>query len=112
MPCKRGNGGYAALMFAFYDFETSGISPSFDQPLQFAAILADDNLEPRKKVNVHCRVSCKTDMRPTQHRKLHTGQFANYASSHSEREALGDGRTVQKSYIEPASTKSAWQSRG
>jgi exodeoxyribonuclease I len=27
---------------AFYDLETTGISPVFDQPLQLAAILTDD----------------------------------------------------------------------
>ena len=32
-------------MFAFYDFETTGISPAFDQPLQFAAILVDDEFQ-------------------------------------------------------------------
>jgi exonuclease I len=29
-------------MFAFYDYETTGTSPTFDQPTQFAAILTDD----------------------------------------------------------------------
>lgn len=27
--------------FVFYDLETTGISPAYDQPLQFAAILTD-----------------------------------------------------------------------
>ena len=27
--------------FVFYDYETTGISPEYDQPLQFAAIITD-----------------------------------------------------------------------
>ncbi len=32
-------------MFVFYDFETTGTSPAFDPPLQFAAILTDDDFK-------------------------------------------------------------------
>ncbi|MBK0401213.1 exodeoxyribonuclease I [Limibaculum sp. M0105] len=44
-------------MFAVYDLETSGISPAFDQPLQFAAILTDDELNPVERVNIRCRLA-------------------------------------------------------
>lgn len=44
-------------MFVFYDFETTGTSPAFDQPLQFAAILTDDELEPTDEINIRCRLS-------------------------------------------------------
>ena len=44
-------------MFVFYDFETTGVSPAFDQPLQFAAILTDDNLNPVDEVNIRCRLA-------------------------------------------------------
>jgi len=44
-------------MFAFYDFETTGISPAFDQPLQFAAILVDDEFQEIERVNLRCRLS-------------------------------------------------------
>lgn len=44
-------------MFVFYDFETSGLSPAFDQPLQFAAILTDDDLDEVERVNIRCRLS-------------------------------------------------------
>ena len=44
-------------MFAFYDFETTGISPAFDQPLQFAAILVDDDFQEIERVNLRCRLS-------------------------------------------------------
>ncbi|MBE7635946.1 exodeoxyribonuclease I [Sneathiella sp. P13V-1] len=44
-------------MFAFYDLETSGTSPAFDQPLQFAGILTNDDLEEVERVNIRCRLS-------------------------------------------------------
>ena len=44
-------------MFAFYDFETTGTSPAFDQPLQFAAILTDDHFNEIERVNIRCRLS-------------------------------------------------------
>lgn len=43
-------------MFAFYDFETTGISPAFDQPLQFAAILVDEDLHEVDRRNLRCRL--------------------------------------------------------
>ncbi len=42
-------------MFAIYDLETTGTSPAFDQPLQFAAILTDDNLNQVERVDIRCR---------------------------------------------------------
>jgi len=44
-------------MFAFYDLETTGTSPAFDQPVQFAAILTDQWLQPVESVNIRCRIS-------------------------------------------------------
>lgn len=44
-------------MFVFYDFETTGTSPAFDQPLQFAAILTDDDLNPLDRVDIRCRLA-------------------------------------------------------
>jgi len=44
-------------MFVFYDFETSGTSPAFDQPLQFAAILTDDDFKQIERVDIRCRLS-------------------------------------------------------
>ena len=44
-------------MFAFYDFETTGISPAFDQPLQFAAILVDNEFQEIERVSLRCRLS-------------------------------------------------------
>jgi len=44
-------------VYVFYDFETTGTSPAFDQPLQFAAIRTDDDLNPVDEVNIRCRLS-------------------------------------------------------
>ncbi|MEP2028231.1 MAG: exonuclease domain-containing protein [Paracoccaceae bacterium] len=44
-------------MFAFYDLETTGTSAAFDQPLQFAAILTDDEFNQIERVNIRCRLS-------------------------------------------------------
>lgn len=44
-------------VYVFYDFETTGTSPAFDQPLQFAAILTDAELEPVGEINIRCRLS-------------------------------------------------------
>ncbi len=44
-------------MFAFYDLETSGTSPAFDQPLQFAGILTDDRLDEIERIDIRCRLS-------------------------------------------------------
>ena len=45
------------MRFAFYDLETSGTNPAYDQPLQFAAILTDDRLEQLDEFNIRCRLS-------------------------------------------------------
>ena len=45
------------MTFAFYDLETTGISPAFDQPLQFAAILTDDAFREVERVNLRCRIA-------------------------------------------------------
>ena len=45
------------MTFAFYDLETTGISPAFDQPLQFAAILTDGAFREIERVNLRCRIA-------------------------------------------------------
>lgn len=45
------------MPFAFYDLETSGTNPAYDQPLQFAAILTDDRLEQLDEFNIRCQLS-------------------------------------------------------
>lgn len=45
------------MAFVFYDLETSGISPAFDQPLQFAAIRTDDSFVEIERVNLRCRIA-------------------------------------------------------
>jgi exodeoxyribonuclease-1 len=44
-------------MFAFYDFETTGTSAAFDQPLQFAAILTDNEFNQIERVDIRCKLS-------------------------------------------------------
>ena len=43
--------------FVFYDLETTGISPEFDQPLQFAAIWTDENFVEKARINIRCRLA-------------------------------------------------------
>jgi len=43
--------------FVFYDLETTGISPAYDQPLQFAAILTDKHFVEKQRVNIRCRLA-------------------------------------------------------
>lgn len=43
--------------FIFYDLETSGRSSKFDQLLQFAAIITDDQFNEIKRVNVRCKLA-------------------------------------------------------
>ncbi|WP_263289641.1 exonuclease domain-containing protein, partial [Tateyamaria pelophila] len=45
------------MNFAFYDLETTGISPAFDHPLQFAAILTDAEFKEIERVNLRCRLA-------------------------------------------------------
>lgn len=45
------------MPFAFYDLETTGLDPAFNQPLQFAVILMDDNFVELERVNLRCRLS-------------------------------------------------------
>lgn len=45
------------MNFAFFDLETTGISPAFDHPLQFAAILTDAEFKEIERVNLRCRLA-------------------------------------------------------
>ena len=44
------------MTFIFYDTETTGLEAGFDQILQFAAIVTDDDLNAIKEVNLRCRL--------------------------------------------------------
>lgn len=44
------------MSFVFYDTETTGISTSFDQMLQFAAILTEDDLQELDRFEMRCRL--------------------------------------------------------
>ena len=43
--------------FVFYDYETTGISPEYDQPLQFAAIITDLDFNEIERVDIRCQLS-------------------------------------------------------
>jgi len=45
------------MAFAFCYLETTGISPAFDQPLQFVAILTDDAFSEIERDNLRCRIA-------------------------------------------------------
>ena len=43
--------------FVFYDFETTGTSVTYAQPLQFAAIVTDENFNVLDTVDWRCRIA-------------------------------------------------------
>lgn len=45
------------MSFAFFDLETTGTSPAFDHPLQFAAILTDAEFREIERANLRCRLA-------------------------------------------------------
>jgi exodeoxyribonuclease-1 len=44
------------MAFIFYDTETTGADPKFDQILQFAAILTDDDFNPVDQLEIRSRL--------------------------------------------------------
>ncbi len=44
------------MNYVFYDFETSGLDPYFDQPIQLAAKLVDDDFNTLEEFNEKCRL--------------------------------------------------------
>jgi hypothetical protein len=52
----RRYGKLTPMAFVFYDIETSGISQHFDQILQFAAILTDDDLQEVERFEIRSRL--------------------------------------------------------
>jgi len=44
------------MSYVFFDTETTGLSPQFDQIIQFAAIKTDENFQEVDRINVRCRV--------------------------------------------------------
>lgn len=44
------------MTFIVYDTETTGLEPAFDQILQFAAVVADDDFKIIDRINLRCRL--------------------------------------------------------
>ena len=44
------------LRFFFYDEETTGLSPEFDQILQIAAVITDQNFNVLETINLRCKL--------------------------------------------------------
>ena len=44
------------MNYVFYDFETTGFNSNFDQPIQLAAILTDDDFNTIEVINERCRL--------------------------------------------------------
>jgi exodeoxyribonuclease-1 len=44
------------MTYIFYDTETTGLNPAFDQILQFAAIVTDDAFDVLEEINLRCRL--------------------------------------------------------
>src|ERR1043166_9545092 len=44
------------MTFIFYDTETTGLNPAFDQITQFAAIVTDDNFNVVEALSLRCRL--------------------------------------------------------
>jgi len=53
LPAKEER--FELKQFVFYDFETTGISPAFDHPLQFVAIVTDEHLKEIDRVDIRCQ---------------------------------------------------------
>jgi len=47
----------STIMVVSYDLETTGTSPAFDQPIQFAAILTDDDFNQIEHIYIRYRLS-------------------------------------------------------
>ena len=44
------------MTFIFYDTETTGLNSAFDQVVQFAAIVTDDDFNIQEELNLRCRL--------------------------------------------------------
>lgn len=54
---NKSNSRLKITNFVFYDLETSGLSPAFDQPLQFAAIVTNGDLVELDKIDIRCQIA-------------------------------------------------------
>ena len=80
--------------FVFYDLETTGISPAFDQPLQFAAIVTDLELNELERVDIRCQLS--PHILPSPKALAVTGVRPSQLENNNLPSALEFAQTIQK----------------
>jgi exodeoxyribonuclease-1 len=71
------------MTFIFYDTETTGLDWAFDQILQFAAIVTDDDFKVVEEVNLRCRLQCHVLPSPGAMAITGVGPMAIQAAPHS-----------------------------
>ena len=57
------------MTFIFYDTEATGLEPAFDQIVQFAAIITDDNLSTIEELNRYIRLRDQACLTVSRRRK-------------------------------------------
>ena len=80
--------------FVFYDLETTGISPAFDQPLQFAAIVTDLELNEIERVDIRCQLS--PHILPSPKALAVTGVRSSQLENNNLPSAFEFAQTIQK----------------
>ena len=63
------------MTFIFYDTEDTGLEPAFDQIVQFAAIITDDDLSTIEEVNRYIRLSDQACLTVSRRRKRRRARF-------------------------------------
>jgi exodeoxyribonuclease-1 len=80
--------------YVFYDLETTGISPAFDQPLQFAAIVTDLELNEIERVDIRGQIS--PHILPSPKALAVTGVRPSQLENNNLPSAFGFAQKIQK----------------
>ncbi|GJM06581.1 MAG: exodeoxyribonuclease I [marine bacterium B5-7] len=75
--------------YLFYDIETSGLSKTFDQVLQFAAIRTDENLDEIERYEIRVTLNPDTIMHPM-------ALITHRIDAFNQANALGEYEAIQK----------------
>jgi exodeoxyribonuclease-1 len=81
------------MTYIFYDTETTGLNPAFDQILQFAAIVTDDAFNVLEEVNLRCRLQPHVLPSPGAMLITKVGPKAIQAAPHSSYEMVSSIRS-------------------